>query len=553
MKWRDILLALCIVASTSFAQTASYNGEWRGKYSCGPALHRTGPGVGAFSVNVTLSVGGAQAALAREDATVKEVTEGTVKADGALALQGTGRLKAGNSAPWRTRFDGKFQGSVFSATGVIDSPDGSTKYRECTLVLHRSSPVQATAQTQSPASTDRPPTVAAVPENPASTSTAPKSIPTTDGTGSAGKAAQVAEIEKQRLAAQEAEKARRAELERQVRERKEVAARAENERQEQEASKKAIAEKKRLETVEGKTSQTAIEDRTQAGKASDRGAKGKQNQNQANTQVQPVAFKVDMGYKCSTKKGDSLLRIYGSNGRFFQQVFRDDTLTTESMVKVNVGKWKVKNINENGDQAVYDRVYTLDIKDSVWDVVENRDGRKLYEDVALSKSKKDLFYVVNESRTDFEIVCQENSGSSSNMLKIAEEYAKRSTATAERYSASANVQAQASARLCGRKPLSGEQIHDPELQKIIDLAITNFKKMRTDAEARGNLACVPAQNAGKYGGKQLNEAIQRYNSAMTSGSAVWIAAEKGVLLIHAQNSCNVIFEYYKSCNPAAFK
>jgi len=191
MKWRGIALLLSIVASTSSAQTSSYDGEWQGKYSCGPALHRTGPGTAAFSVNVTLRVNGTKAAMVREDAAAREITEGMVTADGALGLQGTGRLTAGNSAPWRTRFEGKFQGSAFSATGVIDSTNGATKFRECTLALQRSSPAKAAAQIQPSAATDRPPTVAAVPQNPASASTAPESKPTTGGTGSAGKAAQV--------------------------------------------------------------------------------------------------------------------------------------------------------------------------------------------------------------------------------------------------------------------------------------------------------------------------------------------------------------------------
>jgi hypothetical protein len=142
------------------------------------------------------------------------------------------------------------------------------------------------------------------------------------------------------------------------------------------------------------------------------------------------------------------------------------------------------------------------------------------------------------------------------MLKMAEDYAKKLIVTpfpreiVERYMASTNDQAQAS--VCGRKPRSGEQIHDPELQKIINLAITNFRRMRADAEARGG-ACLSAQQTGQFGGRQLNEAIQRYNSAMASGSTGLIAAQKQSLLVVAQNSCNVMLNYYESCNPAAFK
>ena len=77
------------------------------------------------------------------------------------------------------------------------------------------------------------------------------------------------------------------------------------------------------------------------------------------TQAQPVTFKVDMGYICeSSERGAKFTgQIYGGNGQYFQQVFSNNDRSVESMVAVNVGKWKVKNINENGDQVLYEDIY----------------------------------------------------------------------------------------------------------------------------------------------------------------------------------------------------
>jgi hypothetical protein len=73
--------------------------------------------------------------LARVSKNINEWTSGIIDADGQVKLNGDGYWIDGRAASWRVRFDGRFTGRQFHATGAIESNDGKTKFRDCTLEL----------------------------------------------------------------------------------------------------------------------------------------------------------------------------------------------------------------------------------------------------------------------------------------------------------------------------------------------------------------------------------------------------------------------------------
>ena len=111
------------------------DGEWRGTYSGGPVLTPNSKAPNPFSVRVAMKTRGHVMTMLRENKDVSEWMSGTIDADGRIKLRGDGYWIDGRSASWRMRFDGRFDGKQFQATGALESNDGKTKYRDLTLAL----------------------------------------------------------------------------------------------------------------------------------------------------------------------------------------------------------------------------------------------------------------------------------------------------------------------------------------------------------------------------------------------------------------------------------
>ena len=106
--------------------------EWNGTYRCGPTKRDT-EGSG-YTSPVKLVVRDGAATIVRDSSRVREALSGTVTADGGLTLEGTGHAKDSGST-WRYRFEGRFQGNRFEATGAMFASRGGPALRECSMNL----------------------------------------------------------------------------------------------------------------------------------------------------------------------------------------------------------------------------------------------------------------------------------------------------------------------------------------------------------------------------------------------------------------------------------
>ena len=121
------------------AAPTRYAGRWSGSYRCG-AYAGNGPTStpGPWTLPVTMLVDGNRVTLRRSGADYSEDLQGTVAADGSLALSGQGAMARSRNQPWTTQFQGRFAGSPerFEASGNMTGMDGVV-FRACNLELAR--------------------------------------------------------------------------------------------------------------------------------------------------------------------------------------------------------------------------------------------------------------------------------------------------------------------------------------------------------------------------------------------------------------------------------
>ena len=124
--------ALAGALSCCVAAAELQHEEWNGTYRCGPTKRDT-EGSG-YTSPVKLVVRDGAATIVRDSSRVREALSGTVTADGSLTLEGTGHAKDSGST-WRYRFEGRFQGNRFEATGAMFASRGGPALRECSMTL----------------------------------------------------------------------------------------------------------------------------------------------------------------------------------------------------------------------------------------------------------------------------------------------------------------------------------------------------------------------------------------------------------------------------------
>lgn len=160
---RGLVLTLCLSTSCAIA------GEWAGTMSCGelqdsPNAKSKDP----FTGKVTLRVDGNRAVLERTWKTGAERSEGTVATGRPLQLVGTGSFTATPDKPWRVRATLTQRGDRYEGPGLLESPDGRKKFRDCSFELASTTTV---AKAEAPATMpiqSVPPKAVATPEPPPS-------------------------------------------------------------------------------------------------------------------------------------------------------------------------------------------------------------------------------------------------------------------------------------------------------------------------------------------------------------------------------------------------
>ena len=110
-------------------------GVWSGIYRCCPMQAETGASPG-YTSSIRLVVEGSNARVARDSGEISEHLQGVVSRDGTLTLEGTGTRRSGG-ATWRYRYEGRFEGSRYTAEGAMLSANLATRLRECSMTLAR--------------------------------------------------------------------------------------------------------------------------------------------------------------------------------------------------------------------------------------------------------------------------------------------------------------------------------------------------------------------------------------------------------------------------------
>jgi hypothetical protein len=128
-----------ILVTSSGTTRADLNGNWSGKYTCGPYL-----GTGqvssplGFVNNVSMEVADSGATLSRKGSSFSETVSGQVTDEFTASLQGQGALVSAPDKPWTTRFAGRFSVAngllKFGANGQQVTSRGAVA-RECTVEL----------------------------------------------------------------------------------------------------------------------------------------------------------------------------------------------------------------------------------------------------------------------------------------------------------------------------------------------------------------------------------------------------------------------------------
>jgi hypothetical protein len=136
---RQLLASAVVVALTgspSALASTRFDGAWPGQIRCSALLvppRDRGPTSGPLTLTIAQGV----AAWDYNTPDRRENVTGKVDEQGRLVLTGSGAWKTQNRGPWSLRFDGVIVGRRYEANGAVLSPDGSTKYRDCTMSLER--------------------------------------------------------------------------------------------------------------------------------------------------------------------------------------------------------------------------------------------------------------------------------------------------------------------------------------------------------------------------------------------------------------------------------
>ncbi len=153
-----LAIAFCLCAPCAFA------GEWAGTMSCGELQNApNAKSKEPFTGKVTLRVDGNRAVLERTWKTGAERLEGTVAMGRPLQLAGMGSFTATPDRPWKVRATLTQRGDRYEGPGLLESPDGTKKFRDCSFSLASTAAVtKADAPATMPAQA-MPPTAAAAP------------------------------------------------------------------------------------------------------------------------------------------------------------------------------------------------------------------------------------------------------------------------------------------------------------------------------------------------------------------------------------------------------
>jgi hypothetical protein len=145
--------ALLCVASHSFAS------GWVGAMSCGELLVDAKDSVRAqpFTGPVRMAIDGGRAILDRDWATGQERIVGPLLPDRKIRLEGLGWFNGNRNGSWTTRAELVPSAAGYEGTSTLESSDGRTIYRRCTISLAPSPdarPDGAQARRSSPAPGD---------------------------------------------------------------------------------------------------------------------------------------------------------------------------------------------------------------------------------------------------------------------------------------------------------------------------------------------------------------------------------------------------------------
>lgn len=145
-----IAMAVCAgwtglaVQAQQLPTVSRLDGTWEGAYACSAMLHRpeTSRSPKSYSYPFSMELRRGQFGGFRERGMVEERLAGTLDSSGRAEIVIDGRWKdTGNR--WRTRLRGRLAGDTLPMTGVLTSPDGQIKLRDCTLTLMRMTPASS--------------------------------------------------------------------------------------------------------------------------------------------------------------------------------------------------------------------------------------------------------------------------------------------------------------------------------------------------------------------------------------------------------------------------
>ena len=120
----------------ALAATSAIASEWAGTMSCGELQNApNAKSKDPFRGNVTLRIIGQHAVLERPWRTGTESLEGDVSKGRPLQLAGLGYFFNNKDGAWKTRATLTQRGQQYDGVAVLESPDGSRKFRDCTITL----------------------------------------------------------------------------------------------------------------------------------------------------------------------------------------------------------------------------------------------------------------------------------------------------------------------------------------------------------------------------------------------------------------------------------
>jgi len=131
----QLVIGAYFLFATPFASATT----WTGTMSCG-ALQNSpnAKSVAPFTGNLVLTTDGNQAVLDRKWANGSERSEGVFVRGKALKLDGTGLNFKNPDREWKIKTTLRPSGQRYEGTAIIESLDGRTKYRDCTVSVESS-------------------------------------------------------------------------------------------------------------------------------------------------------------------------------------------------------------------------------------------------------------------------------------------------------------------------------------------------------------------------------------------------------------------------------